>query len=657
MFLETQEQTELRSMCDFAETLILPSGEYKGMKFRYDRLPYGRLLHEAIDSGKWTRFAVTGPVQGGKTWHTTNIPINYYLFERKEDVIYGVPTEEMGYTKWQTDIRPAIENSPYRSLLPTKGTGSMGGKNVDLVMFKNGAKLLFMSGKGGDANRSGATARIIVITEADKMDDLKASSDETNPVSQIESRADSYSEENQRIFMECTVSHSKGFIWTEYNNGTASVIHHKCVYCGEWVNIEREHLLGWQAALSEGEAAENAYFVCPECGEKITEADRRVMNRYENSKLVHKGQTIDRNGNIIGDEPKTRTLGFRWSAFENLLKKTSEFGRREWLATKAEDVVSSERRMRQFVWAIPSDPDIENLRPLIPSEMRQRKSDHIRRGICPKGSLFVTAGVDIGIHHCWATYIAWQRSADNPRLLKGYIIDYQNWKLDKEKYTDEEASTEGISFALHNYLNYYSAGFPIQGGGYLPLMYTGIDSGFATETIYAFCRGRNFADCIPVKGYGQSIRRPKYSKPNKTNSKVVYIGNNYHKSWVAGAGTFLLETDADYWKGQVQERLSVDVTNERALILFDSPNVDEHSRFVAHICSEHPVVKHTPTGDALVWTTENGSRANHWLDSTAYATMVGSYCNEILLASDAVPYERTPQRNDDFFPDQENWYG
>lgn len=648
-------------MCEFAETLILPSGEYKGMRFRYDRLPYGRLLHEAIDSGKWTRFAVTGPVQGGKTWHTTNIPINYYLFERKEDVIYGVPTEEMGYTKWQTDIKPAIENSIYRNLLPTKGTASQGGKNVDLVFFKNGAKLMFMSGKGGDANRSGATARVIVITEADKMDDLKASSDETNPVSQIESRADSYSESNQRIFMECTVSHSKGHIWTEYKNGTASVIHHKCPHCGEWVNIEREHLIGWQAAHSEGEAAEKATFICPACQHPISEKERRIMNRYENSKLVHKGQKIDKDGNITGDEPKTRTLGFRWSAFENLLKNTSEFGRREWLATRAEDIVSAERRLRQFMWAIPSDPEIEELRPLVPSEMRARKSERVGRGVCPANTLFVSAGVDIGIHHCWATYIAWQRLVkDNPRILRGYIIDYQNWKLDKEKYTTEQASTESISYALENYLNYYTEGFPVQGGGYLPLMYTGIDSGFATETIYKFCKNRGFADCLPVKGYGQSIRMPQYRKPQKTTSVVVYIGNNYHKSWIASAGTFLMETNADYWKGQVQERLSVDAANEQSLIMYDSPNVDEHSRFVAHICSERPVLKHTPRGDVLQWQTENGTRANHWLDSTAYAAMMGSYCNELMLSSDAfnkIQGNIGKHREPEFFPEQENWYG
>ena len=133
------------------------------------------------------------------------------------------------------------------------------------------------------------------------------------------------------------------------------------------------------------------------------------MNQYENSKLVHRGQTIDKDGNIKGDPPKTRTLGFRWSAFENLLKKTSEFGRREWLATRAEDIVSAERRLRQFMWAIPSDPEIEELRPLVPSEMRARKSERVGRGVCPANTLFVSAGVDIGIHHCWATYIAWQR--------------------------------------------------------------------------------------------------------------------------------------------------------------------------------------------------------------------------------------------------------
>jgi hypothetical protein len=34
--------------------------------------------------------------------------------------------------------------------------------------------------------------------------------------------------------------------------------------------------------------------------------------------LLHEGQTIDDAGNLQGDAPQTDTLGFRWSAVNNL---------------------------------------------------------------------------------------------------------------------------------------------------------------------------------------------------------------------------------------------------------------------------------------------------------------------------------------------------
>ena len=49
------------------EELILPSGPYKGERYRHRRHPASRLWFDALDSGRWNRHAASGPTQNGKT--------------------------------------------------------------------------------------------------------------------------------------------------------------------------------------------------------------------------------------------------------------------------------------------------------------------------------------------------------------------------------------------------------------------------------------------------------------------------------------------------------------------------------------------------------------------------------------------------------------
>src|SRR5512138_894736 len=110
---------KLRTMREFAEAeIVIPDGPYKGLRFSCRRQPYTRLLYDAIDSGLWNRFFITGPTQSGKSLSAWVVPIMYHLFEVGETVIAAVPKKEMSADKWREDLKPAIEASRYRDLLP-----------------------------------------------------------------------------------------------------------------------------------------------------------------------------------------------------------------------------------------------------------------------------------------------------------------------------------------------------------------------------------------------------------------------------------------------------------------------------------------------------------------------------------------------------------
>jgi hypothetical protein len=118
------------------------------------------------------------------------------------------------------DILPVIRASRYADQLPDSGRGSRSDEIKDSVTFKNGATLKVMSGGGGDAKRSGYTARVVAMTEVDKMDRAGEASRETSKIGQLEARTDAFADD-AITYMECTVSYEEGRIWQEYIHGTA----------------------------------------------------------------------------------------------------------------------------------------------------------------------------------------------------------------------------------------------------------------------------------------------------------------------------------------------------------------------------------------------------------------------------------------------------
>ena len=408
----------LRSLPQWAEDeIVLPNGPAEGRRFKLDRMPYARLLLNEF--GKWRRHVIVGPTQSGKTVCAFVLPMLFYLFEMREDVIVGLPDLTMAGVKWEKDIRPMIERSRYRSQLPKRGSGSKGGR-PEMLTFANGRSILFMGGGGNDKQRAGATSRVLLITETDGLDEISASSKEgQDKISQYEGRVRAFGLDHV-IGMECTVTTRKARTWREYQAGTASRIVCKCVHCAAWVTPEREHFVGWDQAETKIEAGKKAAFSCPACGQLINEAQRRKMNH--GALLVHRGQEVTPEGQIVGEPPQTDTLGFRWSAFNNLFTPIELIGMEEWEAERAEDPQAAEVRLKQQVWCIPSDDEKIEKTPLSIGIVRGSATGYHGRcngrdqWIVPDWTLCLTAHVDVGMR-----VLNWSVNAHGPRGIRDII--------------------------------------------------------------------------------------------------------------------------------------------------------------------------------------------------------------------------------------------
>lgn len=624
------------------EAIVLPNGPHGGERYQHRFHPVSRLFYRELDSGRWSRVAATGPTQNGKTLMCYVNPVLYHLFEMKETVIVGLPSMDMANDKWSEDFLPVIEASEYRDLLPVKGEGSRGGSVKRQIKFRNGAALRFMTAGGSDKKRAAYTSRVVAITEADGMDEAGETSREADKIEQIEARTRAFGRTGKRVYLECTVSIERGRIWQEYNNGSQSNILRPCVHCGEYVAPEREHLVGWQGKESEEEAAEAAHFICPSCGDAWSDSDR--VESWDRAVLVHRGQEVNRDGEVTGEPPKTQTFGFRWSAVDNPFVTAADLGAEEWLASRSRDKENSEKKQRQFVWTMPYQPPDIEMTPLVAEEIEYRTKS-LKKGIVPDDAIAIAVGVDTGKRS-----LHWTAAAVMPEGGL-HIIEYGVHPV----RADELGVQRGLVQALTSLADYFNRGWQTESGAKKRPSQVWVDSGWHehTDAVYQFCievnevLGLPFGSEVyrPTKGYGEGQRYiGRYHAPQKGKDKdVIYYGREFYIAKVRRNGTrvpgvLLVHINSDNWKSEAHQRLSMPKSDPLAITLYEASSYAEHSELSRHLTAERQMEKFVPgKGNVIVW--ERIDKNNHWLDATYSAVCAGE---AILSLKSDKPRERKP---------------
>jgi len=624
-------------MREFAEEeIIIPDGPYKDLRYRCDRQPYSAIWFSQLD-GRWHRHFALGPTQSGKTLTCFVIPAMYHLFEIGETVICGVPTEEMASDKWREDFEPAIKASRYEQFLPDKGDGSRGGIPRS-VEFTNGATLKFMTAGGGDKKRAAFTSRVLVVTETDAFDEVGGKSREADKFTQLEGRLRAFTDSTGTpavTYAECTVSIEDGRTWREYKAGSESRIVRPCPHCGEWVCPEREHLVGWQAAETESQAYDLSEWTCPDCGEVWTEEQRRKAN--SRSQLVHKGQTIAE-GEVSGSKPETSTLGFRWSAVDNQFVSAGSVGADEYAAIQSNDEENAEKEMRQFVFALPHKPPIDDLSRLAWQEICERHVGVPNRGIVPDSCVRLSIGMDVGkfLTH-WALCSFAEDGAP-------HVVDYGVFEVLSKDLGVERA----ILSAMDQFHEMVEAGWP---DGMQRIHRPGvalIDSGYQGDNqekpIYDWCEqaGDRY---WPAKGHGTSQDMSRaYGKPKSiTNPNIVRVGDGWHIADVpqesGRRACRLLEFDADKWKSWLHARWSTPMGEPGAATVFRVVRNQEHLTFAKHLTAEKKVSEYK-AGVGMIEKWERERKDNHWFDAHVLSAIAGSMCGAPISISAAVVKKR-----------------
>jgi phage terminase large subunit GpA-like protein len=526
----------------------------------------------------------------------------YYLFERQENVIVGIPDINMAGDKWADDIRPAIAKSSYAHLLPKTGPGSKGAGKLQKITFEHGKFLRFMSAGGNDKQRAGATSRVLIVTETDGLDVVAESSQEgQTKIAQLEGRVRAH--EDAVKFFECTVSTEDAYTWKNYLAGTQSRIMHPCRGCGCWVSPEREHLIGWEDAQDEIEAAELGRFSCPECGILYSEDDRLQMNLQ--ARLVHKGQEITPEGEIVGSPPRTLTLGFRWSAFQNLLSSTAKLSKEEWQAKRSEDPELADIERRQQVWALPAvNPNIEKV-PLDVDIVRgthegyKGRCNGIPRGSVPNGSDIVTAFIDIS-----RRFLQWKVEAKVDHHI--HVIDYGFHETESPDIIGEELA---IADAIVELTKQLEARFPLLDLGL-------VDCGNWRQTVISTLA--NLPD-LWRPSHGLADREHYRHPSDSTRDKIIPSDGCRLWYWsLDDSGGWVVNFNADAMKHRVHGGFQIRPQTEtgvyaRGCVTLFGNRPGDHTEYAKQITAEE-FVREFVKGKGFVAKWHKHRKANHMFD-------------------------------------------
>lgn len=627
-----------RSYQRFAEELVRmpPDGPHGGERFRIEWQPLLRPLWAEFDAGRWDTIVISGPAQSSKSFGGFAMPIIHDVAEQRIGPIVGVPEADMFSDKWDRDIKPIMEASEgLRGLLPDVGAGSRGGLAKDRVTLRNGINIKVMSRGGAATNKAGFTSPRLRITEAAGFSNSSTSDrdEEADTFRQMLARLGAFKRTDRRrqVSIEGTMTvkgdlpfRLRGSDDDEALISTRSRLVSPCPHCEAFISPEREHLFGWQDTASEVEAAEQAMFVCPLCGEGINDEQRRTS--MMDCRLIHHGQELTAGGEVVGPLPPTKTLWFRWSAWHNLLRDAADVAVVEWQASQIDegttDRENAERDLCQKIWAVPYQSRLLASEPLSSKNVRRRTNDQLPYGILPEDTEFVVTSVDYGK---WTGHwLALAFRADGGL----HIPSYGMFDVMRDR-NDDLAERIAQSLVEHDD-GIVKAGFAVyKSSDFMAPALNGVDIGYMPDAVSAGIRLCGMEHWQSMRGRGDSVMQygrkvGGYTHPTHVSKSIQDIGLRWFSEANAERGLNEVTFDSDFWTLHMQDRLRTTIDTNTALTLCRADTREQHARLSNHLTCDQIKQTWDASRGGLVekWCKTSGD--NHWGDCLKECLVLGN---------------------------------
>ena len=425
-----------------------------------DRAEYQRGIMGAISDPSVETVVVKTSAQVGKTECILNA-VGYYVDQDPSPIMVVMPTERDAET-WSKDrFAPMARDTP-----------CLRGKLSDPKSRDGSNKILHKKFGGGHLTIVGANApsglamRPIRILLCDEVDRYPASAGaEGDPVNLAKKRTVTFW--NKKIVLVSTPT-IKGVsridaAWEESDKRRYWV---PCPDCGE------HQVLHWEQVRWDKDAAgkhlpESAHYVCEQCGSLWKDTKRGGAIRL---------------GEWRTEKPFEKIAGFHLNEIYSPWVKLEEMVR-TFLSAKEH----GEEAMKTFINT--SLGEVFEIRGEAPEwERIYNRREEYPIGAVPEGGLFLTAGADVQRDRIEVEVIAWGRRRES-------------WSIDYRVLHGDTAKTDvwnKLSAMLEERFSHTETG----AGMMIDRM--AVDSGYATQQVYAWSRTAPLGRVMPIKGVDKS---------------------------------------------------------------------------------------------------------------------------------------------------------
>jgi len=397
---------------------------------------------------------VTHNTEAGNNW------VGYTIDHAPAPMLMVLPTLEMAKRSSRQRLGPMIEENPTLSAKINTKKQKDSDNTILMKEFPNG--VIVLAGGNSPAGLRSMAAKKLFLDEIDEY--THDAGGQGDPVKLAEARARTFGNKRKVFKVSTPTIAGVSRIERAFHESDQRYFHIPCPSCEEFQTLTFENLK-WPTGEPH-----KAVYSCEHCGYE--------MKDYEKTKFLKKGKWIAENpgakqGLIAGFHLNSLYSPTGWLSWAEIAT--------EWTELQQD---KSKERLKAFVntvlgetWKEKSDaPDWNRL---------YERREKYKLDIVPRGAAFLTCGVDVQKDRLEAEVIAWGRRKENwsitHRVFLGDTSKDDVWnKLD-------DLLAETFPRAEDERLR-------------LPIKMTCVDSGYLTQTVYAWARKYSSTKLSVIKG-------------------------------------------------------------------------------------------------------------------------------------------------------------
>lgn len=538
------------SVSDWAQKYRMIDAKTAAMPgpWRNDKTPYLTEIMNELNNYETEEIVFCKCTQVGGTEAELNM-LGYIIQQDPAPSMVVYPSDKLGESISDNRLKPMLKASPtlrerYYELRSQK-----------LEMQFDGMYLT-ISGANSPSSLASRAIKYLFLDEVDKYPG--ASRKEADPISLARERTKTFA--NRKIYMTSTPTIKSGHIWK--NLLDCDIEKHyfvPCPHCGEMIELVFANLRfpKKEDGLTASDRADQAVYVCQECGSVITDQHKAQMLRFGEWRTVKENNSA------------RRKIGYWISVLYSPFVRFSEIAL-EWINSQGDN-----ERLQNFINSWLAEP-WEDTRLTTSADIVLERQTEFEEFTVPTWAKFLTGGVDVQETSIYYTIRAWGNFITSQNIAHGQALSWAD---------------------IERVMNY---GYLKENGDQLVVSLCLIDSGFDADAVYDFC-ANNSDWALPVKGSSRVMTEHFHlSKINKADSRAY--------------GMNLCVVDGGKYKDMIAARMKKE-NGRGAWMVYNGCDME----YAKQVTAEHKVQSKKGEQIVQVWELKASHTDNHLLDCEVYA--------------------------------------